>query len=66
MKCEHCGREMLYLAGENYWACMDLGHGRLVRPNPRSQAPSAGIEVRNAASVGASIRRGAKALNRLA
>ena len=66
MRCEHCGREMLYLAGENYWACMDLSHGRLGPAGRHSQAPGAAVELRNAASVGAAIRRGMKALNRLA
>jgi len=51
---------MLYLAGENYWACMDLSHGRLVHGS--GPAPRDAVEVRNAASVGAAIRRGMKGL----
>ena len=56
--CQTCGEKLVYLWGEDLWACMDLSHGRLLRAGCLSKKDA--VVTRSGATVGEDIRRGLK------
>ena len=56
--CQTCGEGMVYIWGEDYWACMNLAHGKLIRYCTMPKKES--VVTRSGVIVGDGIRRGLK------